>query len=139
MSDSYLSINDNRLQKKNSIDIDRMIKKGIPIWRQISNTSSVIRIGIGRVDEQNINLFDLWKNDLENNLIHNPKEFILLDLPLRSVSSSLIRSYLTRWFDSTDQQQQFEIERELTEIQSYLHLNVMNYIKQHQHDLYINN
>lgn len=115
---------------------DRMMKKGIPIWRQSSNTHSVIRVGIGRLDEQNVNLFDLWKHDIENNLIHNPKEFILLDLPLRSVSSSLIRSYLAQWSNSPEKQ--LDIEHELTEIQSYLHSNVMNYIKQHQHDLYIN-
>lgn len=115
---------------------DRMVKKGIPIWRKSSNNTSAIRVGIGRMMDEEINLFDLWQNDLEKNLIHNPKEFLLLNIPLQSVSSSLVRSHLNQWFNSKEKQE--EIENDLVNINSYLHLNVMNYIKKYQADLYIN-
>lgn len=132
-----------RLLKNENLQIlilvggDRMVKKGIPIWRKSSNNTSVIRVGIGRIMDNEINLLNLWKNDLEQNLIHNPKEFIILNIPLRSVSSSLVRFHLNQWFNS-DEEKQEEIENDLINKNSYLHPNVMNYIKKHQDDLYIN-
>jgi nicotinic acid mononucleotide adenylyltransferase len=132
-----------KLLKNDNIQIliliggDRMVKKGVPIWRKSSsNRIPVIRVGIGRVTDENINLFELWQQDFNKNLIHNPKEFILLNVPLRSVSSSLVRIHLHQWFNSKEQQT--EIENDLVNINSFLDINVMNYIKNHQNDLYIN-
>lgn len=131
-----------KLLKNDNIQIliliggDRMVKKGIPIWRKPPGKHSVIRVGIGRSMDEDINLFELWQKDLDQNLIHNPNEFILLNLPLRSVSSSLVRRHLHQWFNS--ESTQTEIENDLVNTNSFLHLNVMNYIKKHQTDLYIN-
>ena len=117
---------------------DRMLKKGVPIWRQSSHNSSIIRVGIGRIMDENINLLGLWQKDLNKNLIHNPREFIILNIPLQSVSSSLVRNYLTQWFNSSnDFEKQLKIEDDLINCNSFIHLNVMNYIKKHQTDLYI--
>jgi nicotinic acid mononucleotide adenylyltransferase len=131
-----------RLLKNDNIQIliligaDRMVKRGVPIWRKPSRSTSVIRVGIERIIDENIKLFDLWQNDLQKNLIHNPKEFLLLNIPLQSVSSSLVRVQLNRWFNSKEEQ--IEIENNLINTNSYLHSTVMDYIKKHQNDLYIN-
>ena len=76
-----------RLLKNDNIKIliiiggDRMIKKGIPIWRKSSaNSTNIIRVGIERIMNENINLIDFWEKDFQQNLIHNPNEFILLNL-----------------------------------------------------------
>ncbi|CAF1025963.1 unnamed protein product [Rotaria sp. Silwood1] len=138
-----------RLLKNDNIQIlilvggDRMIKNGIPIWRKSSNKIPIIRIGIERTMNNNNNnsnnLFQFWQDDLNKNLIPNPNEFILLNLPIRSVSSSLIRTYLDQWFNTKeDSKKQFEIENDLININSFLHSSVMNYIKKYQDDLYIN-
>jgi nicotinic acid mononucleotide adenylyltransferase len=132
-----------RLFKNDKIQVliliggDRMVKKGVPIWRKPSGNTSVIRVGIGRIMDENINLFDLWQDDLQKNRIHHPKEFILLNISLRSVSSSLVRLYLNQWFNSKEEEQ-IEIENDLINKNSYLHSNVMDYIKNQQNDLYIN-
>jgi nicotinic acid mononucleotide adenylyltransferase len=118
---------------------DRMVKKNVPIWRKSSkNDTSVTRVGIGRIMDENINLFKFWQEDLEKNLIPNPKEFIILNISLQSVSSSLVRIDLNRWFNSNDEEQKIEIENDLINKKSYLHSNVMDYIKKNQNDLYIN-
>jgi len=134
-----------RLLKNDHIHIliliggDRMIKKGVPIWRKsFSSNPSTIRVGIGRIMDENINLFEFWKEDLEKNLIHNSKEFLILNISLQSVSSSLVRIDLNRWLNSNSQDEQIAIENDLINRKSYLHLNVMDYIKKHQNDLYIN-
>ena len=116
-----------------------MIKHGVPIWRKIFNNTAVIRVGVQRViDETNINLSELWQQDLQKNLIHNPKDFIILNTSVRSVSSSLIRIHLSQWFDAKeDSEKQKEIEDYLVNLNSFLHLSSMNYIKEHQDDLYI--
>jgi nicotinic acid mononucleotide adenylyltransferase len=117
---------------------DRMVKKGVPIWRRSSSHRiPTIRVGVGRLMDENINLFKLWQDDLKNNLIPNPTEYHLLNIPLQSVSSSLVRTHLHQWFNSTDDNQRIEIENNLVNINSFLHTNVMNYIKTHQNDLYI--
>ncbi|CAF2588866.1 unnamed protein product [Rotaria sp. Silwood2] len=118
---------------------DRMIKKGVPIWRKSSNKTPIIRVGIERTMNNNDNnLFELWQKDLNENLIPNPEEFILLNTPIRSVSSSLVRVYLNQWFNAKeDSQKQFEIENDLININSFLHSSVINYIKKYQDDLYI--
>jgi nicotinic acid mononucleotide adenylyltransferase len=117
---------------------DRMVKKGVPIWRKPSGKTSVIRVGVGRIMNENINLFELWQDDLHKNLIHNPKEFILLNIPLQSVSSSIIRIHLNQWFNAKDDpEKQIQIENDLINSNSFLHSPVMNYIKNHQDHLYI--
>ncbi|CAF3179621.1 unnamed protein product [Rotaria socialis] len=118
---------------------DRMIKSGIPIWRRPSSkTSTVIRVGVGRIMNENINLLEHWQGDLRKNLIPNPEEFLLLNLSTRSVSSTNVRIYLTQWFNaSNDSQRQMEIENDLINVNNCLHLSVMNYIKKHWDDLYI--
>jgi nicotinic acid mononucleotide adenylyltransferase len=132
-----------RLLKNDNIQIliliggDRVVKKGVPIWRRSSsNRTPHIRVGVGRLMDENINLFELWQDDLKKNLIPNPKEFLLLNIPLRSVSSSLVRIHLHQWSNSIEDEQA-EIENNLININSFLHSNVMNYIKTHQNDLYI--
>ena len=116
---------------------DRMVKKGVPIWRKSSsNRIPTIRVGVGRMMDNEVNLFQLWQDDLQKNLIQNPKEFILLDIPLRSVSSSMVRAHLSQWYNSP-LEYRLEIENDLVNINSYLDANVMNYMKTHQNDLYI--
>jgi nicotinic acid mononucleotide adenylyltransferase len=117
---------------------DRMLKKGVPIWRQSSRNTSIIRVGVGRMMDGNINLLNLWQDDLNKNLVHNPREFIILNILLQSVSSSLVRNHLDQWFTSKeDSEKQLKIENDLINCNHFLDVNVMNYIKKHQTDLYI--
>ena len=117
---------------------DRMIKHGVPIWRKSGRKSSIIRVGVGRIMDENINLLELWQDDFQKNLILNPKEFIILNIPLRSISSSLVRIHLNQWSNANDDpEKQAEIENNLVHSNSFLHSTVMNYIREHQHDLYI--
>lgn len=135
-----------RLVKNNDLQIliliggDRMVKKNLPIWRRSNSnqqsSSSIIRVGVGRIGDDHIDLFRLWQDDLHRNLIPNPREFLLINIPLRSVSSSIIRPSLTRWFDQPDQR--IEIENDLVHTHAFLDINVMNYIKNHANDFYIN-
>lgn len=133
-----------RLLKNDNIQIliliggDRMVKKDIPIWRKPSDKTSVIRVGVGRIMDENINLSKLWQEDLDKNLIHNPTEFIILNIPLRSVSSSIVRIHLNQWLNAKDDsEKQMQIENDLIHINSFLHSTVMNYIKNHQDHLFI--
>ncbi|CAF1277677.1 unnamed protein product [Rotaria sordida] len=135
-----------RLLKNDNIQIiilvggDRMISNGIPIWRRsFPNRLPVIRVGVERIMNDNNNkLFEYWQQDLNKNLILNPEEFILLNLPIQSVSSSIVRIYLNQWFNAKeDSKKQFDIENDLININSFLHSSVMNYIKNNQDDLYI--
>ncbi|UJR09421.1 hypothetical protein I4U23_013662 [Adineta vaga] len=117
---------------------DRMIKQGVPIWRRAGTKTSVMHVGVGRIMDENVNLLDLWQADLDKNLIHNPKDYVILNIPLRSVSSSMIRVYLQQWFDAKDNiEKKNEIENDLVDTNNYLHLNVMNYIKTHHNDLFV--
>ncbi|CAF4057180.1 unnamed protein product [Adineta steineri] len=134
-----------RLLKNDNIQIllliggDRMVKKGVPIWRKPSeNRTSVIRVGVGRVMEDEIDRFTIWQDDLDKNLIHNPKDFILLNIPLRSVSSSIVRNHLTQWFNAKDNlEEQTQLENDLVNSKCFLHSPVMSYIKTHHDNLYI--
>ncbi|CAF4139389.1 unnamed protein product, partial [Adineta steineri] len=93
-----------RLLKNDNIQIliliggDRMVKKRC----------------VGRVMEDEIDLFTIWQDDLDKHLIHNPKDFILLNILLRSVSSSLVRNHLTQWFNAKDNlEEQMQLENDL--------------------------
>lgn len=133
-----------RLVGKNDIQIliliggDRMVKKGVPIWRRSNSnqtSSNVLRVGVGRMTDENIDLLQLWQQDLIENRIHHPQEFRLLNISLRPVSSSLVRSHLTQWFNHPEKQT--ELENDLVHTHAMLDANVMNYIKTHTNDLYI--
>lgn len=133
-----------RLVRNNDLQIliliggDRTVKKGIPIWRRSNSNqqSSVIRLCVGRIGDENIDLFRLWQDDLNQNLIPNPQEFLLINIPLQSVSSSIIRPYLTQWFNQPERRA--DIENDLVHTHAFLDMNVMDYIKNHANDFYIN-
>ncbi|CAF1464134.1 unnamed protein product [Adineta steineri] len=117
-----------RLLKNDNIQIliliggDRMVKKRC----------------VGRVMEDEIDLFTIWQDDLDKHLIHNPKDFILLNILLRSVSSSLVRNHLTQWFNAKDNlEEQMQLENDLVNSKCFLHSPVMSYIKTHHDNLYI--
>ena len=128
---------DDRVQLLIVIGADRMVKKGQPIWRKSTPPSSTIRVGVGRVLNENIDLLDLWQTDLANDRIVNQNEFILLNSSVGSVSSSLVRRHLHEWFLARDDaSKRDEIETDLLTRQSYIHSSTMNYIKEHRDDLY---
>lgn len=131
-----------RLLKNDNVQImiliggDRMVRRGVPIWRAASpGRVPVIRVGVGRMSDENVDLLQLWQSDLNGNLIRNPAEFILLNISLPPVSSSLIRTHLTEWFTQPSKQPQ--IENDLVHGSALLNINVLNYIKTHRNDLYI--
>ena len=131
-------IKDDRIQILILVGGDRMVKKGVPIWRRsLPNRVPVIRVGVGRMMDEDVNLFQLWRDDLQKNLIPHPNEYLLLNIPLRSVSSSLVRTYLHRWFQSSSEAERTELEKDLVSTHSFLHAHVLDYIKLHRNDLYI--
>ncbi|CAF0832896.1 unnamed protein product [Adineta ricciae] len=73
---------------------DRMLKRGEPIWRRASAKTPVKHVGVGRIMDEHINLLELWQADLEKNLVPRHQQYIILNIPLRSVSSSLVRIHL---------------------------------------------
>ena len=132
----WLMKND-RVQLLIVIGGDRMVKKGTPIWRKSTAPSSTIRVGVGRALNEKVDLLDLWQADLANGLVVNQNEFILLNSSVGPVSSSLVRQHLHEWFLARgDASKQHVIETDLITRQSYIHSSTMNYIKQHQDDLF---
>lgn len=119
---------------------DRMAKNGIPVWRKSHERKqvNVTRVGIGRMMNENINLSELWEEDLKKNLIPNPHEYFILNSSTRPVSSTVVRSYLSNWFvEKNDPTIRAEIENELVNTNKLVHLSVMKYIINHENDLYI--
>jgi nicotinic acid mononucleotide adenylyltransferase len=118
---------------------DRIMKHNVPRWRSSrARSMSTISVGIGRDMNDTRQLNDLWQNDWKRNAIVHPNQFILLNTCVESVSSTMVRSYLEQWsMASSQRDEQQKIEHELTHRFNYLHVNVMNYIREHHHCLYI--
>ena len=129
-----------RLMKNDTIEslivmgADRMVKKGVPIWRRATTK----HVGIGRKTDEKIDLHALWEEDLKNNRIVQPNDIILLEKSARPVSSSLIRINLHQWMMAKGNSMEREsIEEDLVMKNCYLSHQVMEYIKVHENDLYI--
>ena len=119
---------------------DRMVSRGVPKWRKaVKHPSPLIKtVGVGRETEEGINLRKLWRDDWNKNLIPQPENFILLQTSVQAVSSTMVRAHLHRWFlAKNDPAEQREIEEELVYRLGYLHASVMNSIKIHPDDLYL--
>ena len=130
----------NRLMKSNDIEslivkgADRMVKRGVPIWRQ----SNAMHVAVGRKTDEKLDLHALWRDDLSKNLILHPDRTILLEKSCRSVSSSLVRIELRRWFEGkSDRNQREMIEEDLVVKNEYLSRQVMEYIETNEENLYI--